>query len=495
MEIFCKAGIISLRSLAIHPRNLFSLIFRVLPKLLCHSTGLLLKKFGEDGRVHPPSVGTSLGRMPELPQDILMDIFSTLEIPDLVRVGSVCSAWRSAYNSLRDNGQYKRSQTPCLLYTSESAGENVVCLYNLWEKRTYKLTLPEPPIRSRFLIGSSHGWLVTVDDRSEMHLVNPITGEQITLPSVITIEHVNSIVNKSGVVPKYELSYHTARQMVYKPSDPEHVKLHVKPTFDKFEVVRKYEPTERMVYYEPAVFAVDELRERLHYKAFVFPETSKGSYIVALIHNPLNQLSFARAGDGKWTWLPPYTEYEDCSYKNGLLYAFTIVGEIHAFDLSGPVITRKMIMGMMEDVIPDNIYIVHAPWGDLLNVWRVVDNEDATVDPAVHLLSTIEIKVNKVDTTAKRLEELKCFHDHVLFLGHNQSLCLSAKDHPHLKANHAYFTDNNKLYTRGYKNGRRDIGVFNLESNNRDKLLSPQPWSNWPTPMWITLSLAKLKMK
>ncbi|CAN6351059.1 unnamed protein product [Urochloa humidicola] len=396
--------------------------------------------------------------MPELPQDILMNIFATLEIPDLVRVASVCSAWRSAYNTLRDNGQYKRSQTPCLLYTSESAGENVVCLYSLGEKRTYKLTLPEPPIRSRFLIGSSHGWLVTVDDRSEMHLVNPITGEQSTLPSVITIEHVKPTFDESGVVQKYEFSRHTARK----------------------------------VFHGPSAHALAELRELLQYKAFVFPETSKRSYIVALIHNPYKQLSFARPGDAKWTWLPPYTQYEDCSYKNGSLYAITIMGEIHAFDLSGSVITIKMIMGMTENEMPDSIYMVHAPWGDLLNVWRMVGDEDANFDTVDHVLSTHEIKINKVDIMAKRLEEFECMHDHVLFLGHNQSLCLSTKDHPHLRANHAYFTDDYDLYIHGYKNSRRDLGVFNLKNNISDELVSPQPWSNWPTPMWITLSLAKM---
>ncbi|CAN6337650.1 unnamed protein product [Urochloa humidicola] len=438
-------------------------------------------------------MGTLLGTTPELPQDILMEIFSYLEIPDLVRVGSVCSAWRSAYNNLRDHGQYKCSQTPCLLYTTESAGENVVCLYSLGEKRTYKLTLPEPPIRSRFLIGSSHGWLVTVDDRSEMHLVNPITGEQITLPSVITIEHVKPIFDKSGVVQNYELSYDTAGTVFYKQTDPEFVKLYVKRTFDKFEVVGKHEPTERKDYCETSVYALAKLREHLQYKAFVFPETSKGSYIIVLIHDPWMQLSFARAGDDKWTWLPPYTEYEDYIYKNGLLYAITTVGEIHVFDLGGPVITRKVIMGMVEDVIADSTYIVHAPWGDLLNVWRIVADEDENLDSADHVLSTNEIKINKVDITAKKLEEFKFLHDYVLFLGHNQSICLSAKDHPHLKANHAYCTDNYTLYTHQYKNSRRDIGVFNLESNRRDELVSPQPWSNWPTPMWMTLSLAKMK--
>lgn len=61
-----------------------------------------------------------VGKLPELPQDILQAIFATLEIPDLVRAGSVCSSWRAAYTSLRELGQYKQSQTPCLFYTSES---------------------------------------------------------------------------------------------------------------------------------------------------------------------------------------------------------------------------------------------------------------------------------------------------------------------------------------------------------------------------------------
>ncbi|KAE8788500.1 F-box only protein 7 [Hordeum vulgare] len=173
-------------------------------------------EISRDEHIRPQLVETTEGASPELPQDILMDIFATLEIPDLVRAGSVCSSWRSASSRLRSLGHYMRPQTPCLLYSSESSGESVACLYSLAEKRTYKLTLPGPPIRSRHLIGSSQGLLVTVDDRSEMHLVNPITGEQIDLPSVITIEHVKPIYNDSGALHKYEYSCHTAK-MVHGP--------------------------------------------------------------------------------------------------------------------------------------------------------------------------------------------------------------------------------------------------------------------------------------
>ena len=152
----------------------------------------------------------AVAELPVLPQDVLMSIFAHLEIPDLMRASFVCSSWRSAYSSLRNLEQYQQRQTPCLLYTSESAGESVACLYSLLEKRSYKLTLPEPPIRSRYLIGSSNGWLVTADERSEMHILNPITCEQIALPSVITIAHVTPVFDERGALCKYIYSRDTA---------------------------------------------------------------------------------------------------------------------------------------------------------------------------------------------------------------------------------------------------------------------------------------------
>jgi hypothetical protein len=463
MESCSRAGVLNLSGLAIRTRDLFCFIFRVLPRLLSIGPSILLKKFRQHVHIHPPQKGT----LPELPQDTLMVIFATLEIPDLVRAGSVCSSWRSAYTALRDLGKYKLSQTPCLLYTSESAGDNVACLYSLAEKRVYKLALPAPPIRNRYLIGSSQGWLVTADDRSEMHLVNPITGEQIALPSVITIKYVRPILNsKSGVLENYEYS--------------------------------KCNPWG--VCFSKEILPPDELREFIHYKAFVFRETtSKGScYIVVLIHDPYDQLSFARVGDEKWTSLSPRPSHDDCNYKDGLLYAITLMGEIHTFDLSGPVVTMKTIVGMVApNVMCENMYLVLAPWGDMLNVWRIHDyvEQGKDADPATLVRDTGELKIYKVDTMTKERVEVKCLQDHVLFLGHNQSLCLRAAEYPYLKANHAYFTDDHDLWIKGYKSNRRDIGVFDLEKNSKNELVSPQLWSNWPTPVWIIPSLATMKMK
>lgn len=458
MELCSVASIMSLGSLAVQRTRLCSIALRVLLKLLGFAPSSL-KKFCKD--VHPPLTEAIVGTSPELPQDVLMGIFATLEIPDVIRAGAVCPSWHSAFTSLTSLGQYKLPQTPCLLYTSESSDDSAAYLYSITEKRSYKLTLPDPPIRTRYLIGSSHGWLVTVDERSEMHLVNPITCEQIALPSVTTIEQVKPIFDQYGVLHKYEFSWHTGLRGSNSPS----------------------------------IFALDKLRDVLHYKAFVFPDTSTGSYIVVLIHNSMFQLSFARLGDDKWTWLPPNEDYSDCMYKDGLLYAVSVMGELHTFDLSGPVVVMKTKISIPRKYDYEYTYIVQAPWGGLLLIWRICEDYELEPDPGASVFwNTTEFRIYEVEAAGSELKEINCLRDHVLFLGHNQSLCLGAEEYPSLRANHVYFTDDNFLWTTGCKNNHRDMGTLNLDDNSKEELVPPQLWSNSPAPVWITPDLRKINL-
>ncbi|GJN25312.1 hypothetical protein PR202_gb13124 [Eleusine coracana subsp. coracana] len=319
---------------------------------------------------------------PDLPQEILLDIFAQLEVPDLVRAGSVCSSWNAAYTSLCNTGPCRLHQTPCLLYTSESSGASAVGLYSLAEKKAYTLTLPDPPIRSRHIIGSSYGWIITVDERCELHVVNPITREQIVLPSVTAIEQVA-------------------------------------PTFDDAGSICKY------------------------------------------------------------------------------LYACISSGEIHAFDLGTPTVEPKIVLGSMKHCVSDRIYIMKAPCGELLQIWRSdaspQGDEEHEYDSDLELeLSvgsqmsrTSSIKIHKVDLTSKKLVEVSNLSEHVLFIGLNQSHCHLAEDYLQLKANNAYFTDDNYIDITWFKNHRRDIGVLYMANNSKEEVVSPQLWSNSPTPVWL----------
>ncbi|VAI91510.1 unnamed protein product [Triticum turgidum subsp. durum] len=271
-----------------------------------------------------------------------------------------------------------------------------------------------------------------------MHLVNPITGQQIALPSVTTIEYVKPIFDESRSVHEYEYPSHSSREAFFTPSIMPRCKL------------REY---------------------CFQFKAFVFHDAPTGSYIVVLIHKPFTHISFARVGDDKWTLLRPHCHYRDCTYKDGFLYAASLMGEIHAFDLSGPAVTMKIIRGSDDDFDPDAVQIVQAPWGGLLLVSRLKEFEDP--DPKVSALNTMEIKLHRVDDGAEKLVEIDCLPDHVLFLGLNDTLCLSAKNYPALKGNHAYFTDDQE-YNQRRKSSRRDIGVVDLGNNSKEDLVSPQ---------------------
>uniref|UniRef100_A0A0D3HNA8 F-box domain-containing protein n=1 Tax=Oryza barthii TaxID=65489 RepID=A0A0D3HNA8_9ORYZ len=453
MEMCSREEIMDLCRQAIH-QNMCYVVPRVLPQQLC------LPPPSPKDELHSTLTKTSTRKFSDLPHDILMDIIAMLEIPDALHAASVCSSWRSVHTKLHNLGKYKRPQTPCFLYTSQSIGENIACLYSLAEKRTYKLTLPEPPISRRYLLGSSDGWLVTADERSEMHILNPITDR-----SSVCDNHQpgDAIFNRKGVLCKYRYSRHTAEGVTD----------------------------------SPMTLPLDKLRYFFHCKAFVFYDKSVKGYIVVLIHNPCEQLSFARLGHDKWTWLPPHLRFQDCTYKDGLLYAVTSLGEIFAFDLNTTVITAKIIMDRTKEYSRERIYIVQAPWGDLLQVWRPPQGDgrgyDEITGRSALVSNTGRTKLYRVDTLAKELVEISDLGDHVLFMGNNQTYCLCAKEYPLLKANHIYFTDDSEcLVLRTLWGFRLDIGLLNMRDKSVEEIVSPRLWLKCRAPVLLVPNPRKM---
>jgi hypothetical protein len=56
----------------------------------------------------------------QLPADLLIGIFTALDVLDLHSAGSVCQDWRAAYlEALRLAQSSSKNQSPCLLYSSD----------------------------------------------------------------------------------------------------------------------------------------------------------------------------------------------------------------------------------------------------------------------------------------------------------------------------------------------------------------------------------------
>ncbi|CAO2165248.1 unnamed protein product [Urochloa humidicola] len=125
----------------------------------------------------------------DLPRDLLLSVLSLLEIRDLFASAVVCLGWRAAARQLR----LWPTQGPYLVSSSSDHDAATAALHNISTGRSFHASLPDPPFRSRYIVGSFHGWLVTADEQSQLHLINPITGAQLALPPPESIKGIIAI--------------------------------------------------------------------------------------------------------------------------------------------------------------------------------------------------------------------------------------------------------------------------------------------------------------
>ncbi|KAL6615084.1 hypothetical protein ACP70R_037354 [Stipagrostis hirtigluma subsp. patula] len=131
----------------------------------------------------PPDVAAALppaasGDWSELPQDVLIAIFAPLQLPDLVTSGAVCRSWHLSYQAVRRYRLCSPNQSPYIVYSSGDRDANTATLRDLSTGKAYHAALPAPSFRSRYIVGSSCGWLVTADEQSNLHLLNPVTADE-----------------------------------------------------------------------------------------------------------------------------------------------------------------------------------------------------------------------------------------------------------------------------------------------------------------------------
>ncbi|XP_052166314.1 probable F-box protein At1g65740 [Oryza glaberrima] len=328
-------------------------------------------------------------------------VLCKLELPDFIRTAAVCTCWRAPALDLRRRGVYSFHRTPCLLYIPAAAAANggsstrSAELYCLADERPYTVTLPDPPIAERSIVGSSHGWLVTADALSELHLLNPVTREQIELPPIATLEQVRPILEAAGDggdLRGYEVSFYDGDMREYRA---------------------------------PGIYRPDELRDLLNIK----------------------QPSFARVGDDKqWHWITTSSyyrsPYSDIAYRDGAFYAMNLLGGIHRYDIHHSRATRTVVLA---DTLGYTLHHAYMAWtpssGDVLQVWRLTHLPEDEEDEE---LRTVGFHVYKVDFDSQDVVPIDSLGDEALFIGHNGTLCLSTKDYPALLPNHVYFTDDDE---------------------------------------------------
>ncbi|EAZ41623.1 hypothetical protein OsJ_26156 [Oryza sativa Japonica Group] len=145
---------------------------------------------------------TAVADWSALPEDIIITVMGCLSVlGDLVRSGAVCSTWRDAYATFRRlHLPSTTAQPPWLLYACDAHGPAAAALYCPATGKSLRVPLPAALLDGRPVIGASQGWLVTVDEAPNLHLVlvNPITGATAALPPITTLHNVERFTSKKG---------------------------------------------------------------------------------------------------------------------------------------------------------------------------------------------------------------------------------------------------------------------------------------------------------
>uniref|UniRef100_A0A0A9E2J0 KIB1-4 beta-propeller domain-containing protein n=1 Tax=Arundo donax TaxID=35708 RepID=A0A0A9E2J0_ARUDO len=236
---------------------------------------------------------------------------------------------------------------------------------------------------------------------------------------------------------------------------------------------------------EPLYLKPDQGRFYFYLRVVLSSDPSSGNCIVMTMHVHDNIISFARVGDERWNLLHAEKfcyDYDDFFYqkKDGLFYAIRQTSEVHTIDFNGPYPVVKIILKATASY-SDAKYIVHAPWVDVLQVRR--DDDYLKEDDA----RTAEVVVYKMDFVEQKILEVKDLQGYALFIGLNSSFFfLPTKDFSMIKPNCVYHTDDNMEYIYCKRYSPRHVVEINLQDGSISDLWpSPNPWSNWPPPVWL----------
>ncbi|KAI3469885.1 hypothetical protein Pfo_026548 [Paulownia fortunei] len=217
------------------------------------------------------------------------------------------------------------------------------------------------------------------------------------------------------------------------------------------------------------------------------------------------KLAFCRHGDEEWSDLEGKAEtYYDvvCCDQINMVFALGPGPSVEAWDLNETIPKKTMMiqdscprkLARANQTFPSDLY--SSQWylalscGQMFLVVRYI-GEFVRYDGEVPLVcpyKTVEFHVFKFAADQKNWIEVESLNDFALFLGGNQSIMMSTKEHAELKGNAIYFTDDYwDRMDEDYSYGGHDMGIFKLEDGSIEPVLDCQEQRIEPPPFWISL--------
>ncbi|KAJ6336383.1 hypothetical protein OIU76_006569 [Salix suchowensis] len=383
----------------------------------------------------------------QLPPEIIETISRKITIySDYLHFQAVCHAWKS---SIPVTPNHLPPQLPWLLLPqSQSNQSSYRAFFNLSTYKFHSLNLPEASHHKKHC-GSSHGWLIILDDSPSILVINPLTRRKIHLPAissfpnVVSFDYANVGREYLLVNPQGELYTASLRQM--------------RDGFLK-KVVMSSSPLDK-----------------------------KGDFFVAMaILCSTGDLAYCKNGDGLWNVVENVRSFsEDVIYFNGLFYAVNKAGQIVVCDVNGNS-PKVSLIETPRQIGGDLQYLVSSGDG-LLLVTRYLDLD---VEFDIFIYKTARFEVFKLDLNGPRWERVTSLGDMMLFIGDNSSLALSSSGLSGCTGDCIYYTDDYSANNYDGHVGEHDLGIFKLSDGSIEPLPC-YPRNSYsrlqcPPPLWIS---------
>ncbi|XP_021764907.1 F-box protein At2g26160-like [Chenopodium quinoa] len=386
-----------------------------------------------------------------LPRDLLYIILNKLLLlSDMIMFSSVCTNWHSVAKDALQKfklcpNMYFNRNFPLLLLPCTENNDFIRSLYSINKSEVYDLQLRVPS--NKRIFGSSHGWLITLDEDSfEVILINPF--------------YFSSISNGIIRIPQFSAA-------------SEMQKEHGNYGFNSEYFICK------------AVLSSD-------------PVSCPNNFVLMVIYGEMKMLAYWKPGAENWTYIAwSLPMFLDIIYVEDRFLAVNTLGQVYSCKLDD------------EAYPPYNLQMVSAPQFGLLGTFcrrYIVELPNKVVLQVIRMLKTSRmcaltspiftigffIFENKVDEDGESLWILVTnLNDGALFLGDNHSLYVTASKYPGCRANSIYFTDDyhdtDAMLLNPYQfTGPLDIGMYRLDDKTVERLDIPLLEKyHMPPPVWI----------
>lgn len=385
----------------------------------------------------------------QFPKELVDIISKKLTIyGDYLRFQAVCRTWRSSVPSIPT---HLPPQLPWLMLPkSQSRLQPRRAFFDLSNHKVHILNLSEAASRKRSC-GSSHGWLVLLDETPEVILLNPLSRAKLFLPPLSSFPNVIAF-NYSHIGREYLLLLLSSGDRYTR----------------NLRQMRDY-------FIKKVVLSSS-------------PGMDTGFFALAIL-NQTGDLAYCRNGDNCWRLIEGLLSYcEDVIFFKGSFYAVDKYGTIMVCDLRG--YTPKIsIVETPRQLGGDMQYLVGL--GDeLLLVTRYLDLElDFEPSRQNLIFRTNRFEVFRLDASGLQWERILNLGDNMIFVGENSSLSFSASDFPGCTGNCVYYTDDYS-YTNDGVFIEPDLGIYRLSDGSIEPLPCYPANSfyglQWPPPIWIT---------